>query len=285
MLEDIAILTGGTVVSEERGYNTRERRCVVLGPGRKNHDRQRQYRDRKRRRQVGKDIKARVNQIKSQMESTTSDYDREKLQERLAKLAGGVAVLYIGAPTEVEMKEKKDRVDDALHATRAAVEGIIPGGRCGLCTCRCRPRKLQRRQRRRKLRHQHRTSCDRRTASPNRGERRPRRFDHRTKVKEGKDDYGFNARTEVYEKPVGRRCHRPHQSSPRSLENAASIAGMLLTTDCVLADKREDKPAMPHMPGGMDGMINKSFFWGYIKHLIYFGKPLRLEGFFCFVKF
>jgi len=255
MLEDIAILTGGTVISEERGYKLenadlsflgqaekisidKDNTVIVNGAG------------------TSEDIKARVGQIKAQIETTTSDYDKEKLQERLAKLAGGVAVLYVGAATEVEMKEKKDRVDDALHATRAAVEeGIVPGG--GVAFVRAA------------------SVLDGFTGEnedENFGINIVRRAIEEPlrqivanaglegsiivqKVKEGKDDFGFNARTEVYENLLAAGVIDPTKVSRVALENAASIAGMLLTTDCVLADKPEDKPAMPHMPGGMDGMM------------------------------
>ena len=255
MLEDIAILTGGTVISEERGYKLENADLSFLGQAEKitidkdntvivNGAGQ------------ADDIKARVSQIKSQMETTTSDYDREKLQERLAKLAGGVAVLYVGAATEVEMKEKKDRVDDALHATRAAVEeGIIPGG--GVAFVRA-------------------ASALETFKGDNEDENFGINIVKRAieeplrqivgnaglegsiivqKVKEGQDDYGFNARTEEYENLFAAGVIDPTKVARVALENAASIAGMLLTTDCVLADKKEEKPAMPHMPGGMDGMM------------------------------
>ncbi|MCG9910518.1 MAG: chaperonin GroEL [Flavobacteriales bacterium] len=256
MLEDIAILTGGTVISEERGYKLenadlsflgqaekvtidKDNTVIVNGAG------------------SAEDIKARVGQIKSQMETTTSDYDKEKLQERLAKLSGGVAVLYVGAATEVEMKEKKDRVDDALHATRAAVEeGIVPGGGVALVRAA--------------------SALDGFTGDnedENFGINIVKRAIEEPlrqivanaglegsiivqKVKEGKDDFGFNARTEVYENLLAAGVIDPTKVSRVALENAASIAGMLLTTDCVLADKPEEKAGgMPHMPGGMDGMM------------------------------
>ena len=256
MLEDIAILTGGTVISEERGYKLESADLSFLGTAEKitiDKDNTVIVNG------AGKpeDIKARVSQIKSQMETTTSDYDKEKLQERLAKLAGGVAVLYVGAATEVEMKEKKDRVDDALHATRAAVEeGIIPGG--GVAFVRA-------------------ASALENFKGDNEDENFGINIVKRAieeplrqivanaglegsiivqKVKEGKDDFGFNARTEVYENLLSAGVIDPTKVARVALENAASIAGMLLTTDCVLADKKEDKPAvMPHMPGGMDGMM------------------------------
>lgn len=253
MLEDIAILTGGTVISEERGYKLENADLTYLGKAEKvvidkdnttvingggNAD----------------DIKARVNQIRAQIESTTSDYDREKLQERLAKLAGGVAVLYIGAATEVEMKEKKDRVDDALHATRAAVEeGIVPGG--GVAYIRA----IE-------------------SLETLRGENEDENFGVNIvksaleaplrqivgnaglegsiiihKIKEGKDDFGFNARTEKYENMFAAGVIDPTKVGRVALENAASIAGMLLTTECVLSDEKEEKSA-PAMPPGMGGM-------------------------------
>jgi chaperonin GroEL len=255
MLEDIAILTGGTVISEERGYKLEHADLSFLGQAEKVT--------------IDKDntvivngagspddIKARIGQIKAQIETTTSDYDKEKLQERLAKLSGGVAVLYVGAATEVAMKEKKDRVDDALHATRAAVEeGIIPGG--GVAFVRVA------------------SSLEGFT-----GENEDENFGINIvkraieeplrqivtnaglegsvivqKVKEGKDDFGFNARTEKFENLFAAGVIDPTKVARVALENAASIAGMLLTTDCVIADKPEEKPAMPAMPGGMDGMM------------------------------
>jgi chaperonin GroEL len=202
------------------------------------------------------DITARVNQIKAQIETTTSDYDKEKLQERLAKLAGGVAVLYVGAATEVEMKEKKDRVDDALHATRAAVEeGIVPGGGVAYIRCVSSLDKLK-------------GSNDDETtgiAIVKRALEEPLRQIVANagiegsivvqKVKEGKDDFGYNARTDVYENMLAAGVIDPTKVTRVALENAASIAAMLLTTECVLADIKEDKPAMPAMPGGgMEGM-------------------------------
>jgi chaperonin GroEL len=256
MLEDIAILTGGTVISDEKGLKLEDASLEDLGTAEKIT--------------IDKDnttvvngggdaaaIKARVGQIKSQIESTTSDYDKEKLQERLAKLAGGVAVLYVGATTEVEMKEKKDRVDDALHATRAAVEeGIVPGGGVAYL----------------------------RTIAAI-GKVKPENADEKTgvdivlrsieeplrqivanaglegsivvqKVKEGKGDFGYNARTDVYEDLFKAGVIDPTKVTRVALENAASIAGMLLTTECVLADEPEEAGAgMPPMPpGGMGGM-------------------------------
>jgi len=251
MLTDIAILTAGTVVSEEQGFKLenadltylgqaasvtidKDNTTVVGGKGKKT------------------DITARVNQIKAQVENTTSDYDREKLQERLAKLAGGVAVLYVGAATEVEMKEKKDRVDDALHATRAAVEeGIVPGG--GVAYIRA-IEALSPKVKGQIADEQTGMAIVRRaleepirTLTANAG------IDGSIvvqKIKEGKGDFGFNARTEVYENLFKAGVIDPTKVSRVALENAASIAGMLLTTECVIADKPEPKSAAPAMPGG-----------------------------------
>ena len=255
MMEDIAILTGGTVISEERGFKLdaadltmlgsaekisidKDNTTIVNGAGEK------------------KDITARVNQIKAQIETTTSDYDKEKLQERLAKLAGGVAVLYVGAATEVEMKEKKDRVDDALHATRAAVEeGIVPGGGVAYIRAIAALEKMKG------------TNDDETTGISivKRALEEPLRQIVSNagmegsivvqKVREGKDDFGYNARTDVYENMLKAGVIDPTKVTRVALENAASIAAMLLTTECVLSDIKEDKPAMPQMPGGgMDGM-------------------------------
>ncbi|MCQ2297180.1 MAG: chaperonin GroEL [Bacteroidales bacterium] len=253
MLEDIAILTGATVVSEEKGYKLEDANLSMLGTCEKIT--------------VDKDnttivngagdaeqIKMRVNQIKSQIEKTTSDYDREKLQERLAKLAGGVAVIYVGAASEVEMKEKKDRFDDALHATRAAVEeGIVAGGGTALIR-----------------------------AAQNLGEIAPENEDEKlgieiikraieeplrqivenaglegsvvvNEVKNGKGDYGYNARAEKFENLLQSGVIDPAKVTRVALENAASIAGMLLTTECVLCDIKEETPA-PAMNPGMGGM-------------------------------
>ncbi len=254
MLEDIAILTGGTVISEEQGYKLenadlshlgtaekvtidKDNTTIVSGKGDKEN------------------IKARINQIKAQMENTTSDYDKEKLQERLAKLAGGVAVLYVGAASEVEMKEKKDRFDDALHATRAAVEeGIVPGG--GIAYIRA----LEALE---SFTGEN-TDEDTGVAIIRRALEEPLRMIVENagvegsivvqKVKEGKDDYGFNARTEVYENLYESGVIDPTKVTRVALENAASIAGMLLTTECVLADIPEEKPDMPPMNPGMGGM-------------------------------
>ena len=254
MLQDIAALTGGTVISEEQGIQLssatleflgqaesvsidKDNTTVVGGKGKKAN------------------IVARVNQIKSQIETTTSDYDREKLQERLAKLAGGVAVLYVGAATEMEMKEKKDRVDDALHATRAAVEeGIVAGG--GIAFIRA----IESISKMKGSNNDEATGI----AIVRRALEEPLRQIVANagiegsivvqKVKEGKDDFGFNARTEVYEKMLAAGVIDPTKVSRVALENAASIAGMLLTTECVIADKPEPKSAgaPAGMPGGMD---------------------------------
>lgn len=258
MLEDIAILTGGTVVSEERGYKLenatleflgqaarvtidKDNTTIVDGSGKED------------------DIKARVNQIKSQIETTTSDYDREKLQERLAKLSGGVAVLNIGAASEVEMKEKKARVEDALHATRAAVEeGIVPGGGVALLRTLSSIDKLKA------------TNDDEavgfgiirkaleaplRTIADNAGIEGAVVIQ---KVVEGKDAFGYNARTEVYEDLIKAGVIDPTKVTRTALQNAASVAGLLLTTEAVISDKPEENaPAMPAMPdmGGMGGMM------------------------------
>jgi chaperonin GroEL len=207
---------------------------------------------------VKKDITARVNQIKAQIESTTSDYDKEKLQERLAKLAGGVAVLYVGAATEVEMKEKKDRVDDALAATRAAVEeGIVPGGGVALIRAISSLDKLK------GLNEDEDTGIQivrRAVEEPlrqiitNAGEEGAIIVQ---KVKEGKDDFGFNARTEKFENLYKAGVIDPTKVTRIAIENAASIASMLLTTECVIADEPEDESANSHggMGGGMPGMM------------------------------
>ena len=257
MLEDIAILTGGTLISEESGFKLENADLTYLGKSEKitlDKDNTTIVNG------SGKkaDIVARVNQIKAQIENTTSDYDREKLQERLAKLAGGVAVLYVGAATEVEMKEKKDRVDDALAATRAAVEeGIVPGGGIAYIRAIGALEKLK------GLNEDENTGI----AIVKRAIEEPLRQICSNaglegsivvqKVKEGKDDYGFNARTEKYENLLKAGVIDPTKVSRVALENAASIAAMLLTTECVLAEKKEDQPAMPSpgMGGGMGGMM------------------------------
>ncbi|HXB41571.1 MAG TPA: chaperonin GroEL [Bacteroidia bacterium] len=253
MLEDIAILTGGTLISEERGFKLENADLNMLGKAEKitiDKDNTTIVNG------AGKkaDITARVNQIKAQIESTTSDYDKEKLQERLAKLAGGVAVLYIGAATEVEMKEKKDRVDDALAATRAAVEeGIVPGGGVAYIRAIASLEKLK------GINEDETTGV----SIVKRAIEEPLRQICANcglegsivvqKVKEGKEDYGFNARTEVYENLYKAGVIDPTKVTRIALENAASVAGMLLTTECVLADKKEEKPAMGGMPEGMGG--------------------------------
>ncbi len=254
MLEDIAILTGGTVITEEKGLTLEKATLEMLGSAEKvsiNKDNTTIVNGAGEKKQ----IEARISQIKSQMENTTSDYDKEKLQERLAKLAGGVAVLYIGAATEVEMKEKKDRVNDALSATRAAVEeGIIPGG--GVAYIRA----IQ------ALDGMKGDNDDETTgvAIVRRALEEPLRqivenagLDGAVvvqKVREGKGDYGYNARTDVYENLMATGVIDPTKVARVALENAASIAGMLLTTECVLADKEEDKPAPMPNPG-MGGMM------------------------------
>ncbi len=259
MLEDIAILTGGTVISEERGYKLENATLDMLGQaGRINIDKDNTTVVNGHGKQD--DIKARINQIKAQIESTTSDYDREKLQERLAKLSGGVAVLYIGAASEVEMKEKKARVEDALHATRAAVEeGIVPGG--GVALLRAikgldglkgeNPDqeigfKIIRRAIEEPLR----------IISNNAGVEGSIVVQN---VKEGKENYGYNARTEVYEDLVKAGVIDPTKVTRTALENAASVAGLLLTTEAIITEKPEENEGkgggagMPDM-GGMGGM-------------------------------
>jgi chaperonin GroEL len=252
MLEDIAILTGGTLISEERGYKLENADLSYLGQAEKitiDKDNTTIING------VGTkdDITARVNQIKAQIEATTSDYDKEKLQERLAKLSGGVAVLYIGAATEVEMKEKKDRVDDALAATRAAVEeGIVPGGGVAYIRAIAGLEKLKGANDDESFGiNIVKTSLESplRQILSNAGHE-PSIIVH--KVKEGKDDFGYNARTEKEENMYAAGVIDPTKVSRIALENAASIAGMLLTTECVLSEEKEDKPAMG-MPGGMGG--------------------------------
>jgi chaperonin GroEL len=256
LLEDIAVLTGGTVIAEEQGYTLENATLDMLGTCEKVT--------------IDKDnttivngagseenIKARVNQIKAQIESTTSDYDREKLQERLAKLAGGVAVLYVGAASEVEMKEKKDRVDDALHATRAAVEeGIVAGGGVALL----RSKKA--------LADIKTENADEATgvAIVSRAIESPLRTIVENaglegsvvvaKVADGKDDFGYNAKTDEYVDMLSAGIIDPKKVTRVALENAASVAGMILTTECALIDIKEDSPAggMP-MGGGMPGMM------------------------------
>ncbi|MBD3409149.1 MAG: chaperonin GroEL [Ignavibacteriales bacterium] len=255
MLEDIAVLTNGTVVSEEKGFKLENTTIEYLGTAKRvtiDKDNTTIVEG------AGKeeDIKKRINEISQQIEKTTSDYDREKLEERRAKLSGGVAVINIGASTEVEMKEKKARVEDALHATRAAVEeGIVPGGGVSLLR-----------------------------AAQSIGELEGENLDQTTgvkivvraleeplrmivnnagiegsvvlqKVKEGKDDYGFNAASETYEDLVKAGVIDPTKVSRTALENAASVASLLITTEAVVYEKKEDEPAAPAMPGGgMGGM-------------------------------
>jgi chaperonin GroEL len=254
MLEDIAVLTGGIAISEDRGYKLENADITFLGKAEK------VVIDKDNTTVINgagnkEEITARVGQIKAQMETTTSDYDREKLQERLAKLSGGVAVLYVGAATEVEMKEKKDRVDDALHATRAAVEeGIVPGG--GVAYIRTIKAldgfagenddetfgvNIIRRALEEPLRQ----------IVANAGQE-PSIVIQR--VKEAKEDEGYNARTETFEPMMKAGVIDPVKVTRVALENAASIAGMLLTTECVIADKKEESkaPSMPPMGGGMD---------------------------------
>ncbi|MCZ2458824.1 MAG: chaperonin GroEL [Chitinophagales bacterium] len=253
MLTDIATLTKGIVISEEQGYKLENADLSYLGRA------ERVVIDKDNTTIVGgkgkkDDINARINQIKAQIETTTSDYDKEKLQERLAKLSGGVAVLQVGAATEVEMKEKKDRVDDALHATRAAVEeGIVPGG--GVAYIRS-VESLE------KLKG---TNEDETTgiAIVKRALEEPLRQIVENagiegsivvqKVKEGKADFGFNARTDEYENLLKAGVIDPTKVTRIALENAASIAGMLLTTECVIADKPKKEEAHVH-PGGAPGM-------------------------------
>lgn len=257
MLEDIAILTGGTVISEERGFTLENATLDLLGTaetvtidkdnttivnGSGNADA----------------IKARVNQIKAQIETTTSDYDREKLQERLAKLAGGVAVLYVGAASEVEMKEKKDRVDDALHATRAAVEeGIVAGGGVALVRAKKVLEKITT------------DNLDETTGVQivNKAIESPLRTIVENaggegsvvinKVLEGKKDFGYDAKSDQYVDMLEAGIIDPKKVTRVALENAASVAGMILTTECALVDIKEDAPAagMPPMGGGMPGMM------------------------------
>ncbi len=257
MLEDIAILTGGTVISEERGYKLenatldflgqsarisidKDNTTIVDGKGKES------------------DIKARINQIKAQVEDTTSDYDREKLQERLAKLSGGVAVLYIGAASEVEMKEKKARVEDALHATRAAVEeGIVAGGGVALLRCAHVLENLEGENPDQKVGFD---IVRKALESPLRiiaGNAGVEGSIVVQKVKEGKDAFGYNARTEVYEDLTKAGVIDPTKVTRTALENAASVAGLMLTTEAVVFEKPskdDDKGAAPPDMGGMGGM-------------------------------
>jgi chaperonin GroEL len=254
MLEDIAVLTGGTVISEEKGYKLEDATLQYLGQAEKvTIDKENTTIINGNGKKA--DITARINQIKTQIGTTTSDYDKEKLQERLAKLAGGVAVIYVGAASEVEMKEKKFRFEDALHATRAAIEeGIIPGGGVAYLRAQKAIDKMK---------------GDNEDESTGIGiirralEEPLRQIVENAglegsviiqKVKEGKDDYGFNARTEQYENLYKSGVIDPTKVARIALENAASIASMLLTTECVLATHKEEKPAMPPMNPGMGGM-------------------------------
>jgi len=255
MLEDIAILTGGTVISEEQGYKLenvelehlgtaekvivdKDNTTIINGAG------------------AADDIKGRVNSIKQQIEISTSDYDREKLQERLAKLAGGVAVLYVGAPTEVEMKEKKDRVDDALHATRAAVEeGIVAGGGVALVRAINSLDKVKGSNDDEHIGIQivrKALEYPLRTIAENAGVEGSVVFQ---KVASGSDSFGYNARTDSYEDLKAAGVIDPTKVTRIALENAASIAGMVLTTECVISDIPKEEPAMPPMGGGMGGMM------------------------------
>jgi chaperonin GroEL len=250
MLQDIATLTKGIVISEDQGYKLENADLTYLGKA------ERVVIDKDNTTIVGgrgeKDaIQGRINQIKSQIENTTSDYDREKLQERLAKLSGGVAVLNVGAATEVEMKEKKDRVDDALHATRAAVEeGIVPGGGVAFVRAIASLDKIETRNNDEKTGVQ---IVRRALEEPLRQIVENCGIEGSVvvnKVREGKGDFGFNARDEKYENLIAAGVIDPTKVARVALENAASIAGMLLTTECVVADKPEPKSAAPAMPGG-----------------------------------
>ena len=256
MLEDIAILTGGTVIAEERGFSLDNATIDMLGTAEKvsidkdnttivngagNAD----------------DITARVNQIKAQIETTTSDYDKEKLQERLAKLAGGVAVLYVGAASEVEMKEKKDRVDDALHATRAAVEeGIVAGGGVALVRAKSVLSSIETTNEDEKTGIQiveRAIEAPLRTIVENAGGEGSVVV---SKVLEGQDDFGYDAKTEQYVNMLEAGIIDPKKVTRVALENAASVSGMILTTECALIDIKEDTPpAGPPMGGGMPGMM------------------------------
>ncbi len=255
MLEDIAILTGGTVITEEKGMKLEQAKLDMLGVAEKiTVDKEKTTIVNGG--GVSEGIAARVNQIKKQIETTTSDYDKEKLQERLAKLAGGVAVIYVGATSEVEMKEKKDRVDDALSATRAAVEeGIVPGG--GVAYLRAIDA----------LNSIKGENDDEQTGIEiiKRAIEEPLRQIVANagkegavvvqKVKEGKGDFGYNARTDVYQNLYEAGVIDPAKVARIALENAASIAGMFLTTEAVIVEEKEDKPSMPMGgPGGMGGM-------------------------------
>ncbi len=259
MLEDIAVLTGGTVISEEQGYKLEHATLDYLGTAEKVN--------------INKDntlivngkgekaaIQARVDQIKTQIENTTSDYDKEKLQERLAKLSGGVAILYIGAATEVEMKEKKDRVDDALHATRAAVqEGVVVGGGIALIrTLSALENLTVENEDQRTGVNIIRTALEAplKTIANNAGEEGAVVIQ---KVKDGKGDFGYNARTNVFEDLYQAGVIDPTKVTRLALENAASITSLLLTTECVITDEKDEEKAAAGapagMPGGMGGMM------------------------------
>jgi chaperonin GroEL len=258
MLEDIAILTGGQVISEERGMTLENTTLEMLGTAEKieiDKDNTTVINGKGKK----EDIKARVGQIKSQIESTTSDYDKEKLQERLAKLSGGVAVLYVGAPTEVEMKEKKDRVDDALAATRAAVEeGVVAGGGVALI------RAIETLD---KLKGENEDEMTGIAIVKRAAEEPLRQIIANAggegavivqKVREGKGDFGYNARTDKYEDLFKAGVIDPTKVTRIAIENAASIASMLLTTECVISDQPEESnaaSAMAGMGGGMPGMM------------------------------
>ena len=255
MLEDIAVLTGGTVISEERGYTLETATVEFLGTAKKvviDKDNTTVVEGAGK----SKDIKAKINEIKAQIENTTSDYDREKLQERLAKLAGGVAVLKIGAATEIEMKEKKARVEDALHATRAAVEeGIVAGGGVALVRAASVLEKLEG------------ANADQTTGVrivEKAVEEPLKQIVNNAglegavvlnKVKEGKKDFGFNASTDEYVKMISAGIIDPTKVTRTALENAASVSSLLITTEAVIYEKKEAEAAMPAMPGGgMDPM-------------------------------
>ena len=254
MLEDIAILTGGTVIAEESGYSLENTTLDMLGTA-ENITIDKDNTTIVNGAGDAENIKARVNQIKSQIETTTSDYDREKLQERLAKLAGGVAVLYVGAASEVEMKEKKDRVDDALHATRAAVEeGIVAGGGVALVRAKAALANIKA------------ENADEATGIQiiNKAVESPLRTIVENaggegsvviaKVTEGTADFGFNAKTGEYVQMLAAGIIDPKKVTRVALENAASVAGMILTTECALIDIKEESSSMP-MGGGMPGMM------------------------------
>ena len=256
MLEDIAILTNGTVISEERGFSLENATIDMLGTT------ERVTIDKDNTTIVNgsgsaKNIKTRVNQIKSQIETTTSDYDKEKLQERLAKLAGGVAVLYVGAASEVEMKEKKDRVDDALHATRAAVEeGIVAGGGVALVRAKSVLKKVDTENADEATGLQivaRAIESPIRTIVENAGGEGSVVV---AKILEGKGDFGYDAKSDKYAEMMKAGIIDPKKVTRVALENAASVSGMILTTECALTDIKEDTPPMPPMGGGgMPGMM------------------------------